>query len=84
MDFDIQSIENNFKEKFSHFQCQSEQMRILNSYNTAVIDSGFKTDMFNLIYSTGKKSRKDILKSLEYFSEKQLPYCSRGRKCLKR
>lgn len=73
--FKIQAIEKNIKERFSHFQKNFEGMHVLTQYNTLLISSGFKTDMFNIICSTGKETPQDVVDSIHYFREQHLPFC---------
>jgi ribosomal protein S18 acetylase RimI-like enzyme len=73
--FEILAIERNIKERFSHFQKDFQGMEVLLKYNTILIDSGLKTDMFNIICSTGQENPQDVADSVHYFRKKQLPFC---------
>lgn len=75
MKFNILSIEKNLIDKFTHFQSLFQEMTVKTTYNTLLIDSGFQTDMFNLICATGRESRDDVLHSLNYFRKRKLPFC---------
>lgn len=73
--FKMQAVEKNIKERFSHFQKNFEGMSVFMEYNTLLINSGFKTNMFNIICSTGKENPQDVVNSINYFREKHLPFC---------
>ncbi len=80
MDFDLQSIENNFKVKFSHFQRQFEQMHIL---NLAVLKAFIPEEEMEAIEGFFKCVEPALVKdhsSIEYFvgyaSGKPVATCS--------
>ncbi len=73
--FDISIIEKNIVEKFCYFQNLLSNMTVTTIYGPLLIDSGLKSDMFNVICCTGNETKQSLDSSIQHFREKELPFC---------
>ncbi len=68
-------IDQHIKEYFSYIPQKVPGMLVTKNYKTLLIDSGLESDMFNIICSTGQEEEDSVQNSIDYFRQKELPFC---------
>lgn len=74
-EFDIFALEKNFRARFTYFQERFPEMTVCCERGPLLIDSGMKTDMFNIICASGEEERSSVGNCAQHFRMKELPYC---------
>lgn len=67
-------FDKNIQGKFSYLPSHIKHMEVKVSNNMLIIDSGFPSNMFNIICCHGKIDRPSIQEAIDHFRLKLLPY----------
>lgn len=67
-------FDRNIKEKFCYLAGLNPKMAIRSFGRVELVDSGLKSNMFNIIYCNEDCDQRSVKAAIDYFRSKQLPY----------